>query len=111
MPNGQDGKHKLLIECPVAQHPDIFTKINGSIEALERTIAAVEHKAAEATALVNKKVMSAENKAEHAEESADTAVEVAKTANTKVDFFYKFLIGLAGLSSTVAILWHLFFGV
>lgn len=129
MTNGQEGKHNLIIECPVAQHPEIFTKINGSIEKLEKTligleksIIALELRTLEAisiekqstekiTVAIEKTLLNIKTIAEHAEVKADKAIDNSKAANIKVDFFYKFLLGLAGLSSTIAVLWHLFFGV
>lgn len=128
MTNEEERMHKLLIECPVAKHPEIFTRINGSIEALERTmlglektINALEARTIDAAANVKEATIAAavvvaeaigavKTIAEEAEKQSVTAVSWAKKANIKVDFFYKFLIGFAGLMSTIAIIYHLFFG-
>lgn len=86
MPNEQDiTEHKLIISCPVALNPDIFTKINGSIEALERTIIGIEKRTA-------------------------TTEVVANKAKKKVDYLYWFFGTFAGVIIFGVTIFKLFYG-
>jgi hypothetical protein len=86
MPNGHDiTEHKLLINCPVAQNPDIFTKVEGSIEALRKTL-------------------------EKVVEDTSEAKGVAYSAKKKVDYLYWFFGTTGGLVATGSLLYRLFVG-
>ena len=82
MPNGQITEHKLIIDCPVAQNPDIFTQVNGSIEALRKTLEQVVKDTSEAKG-------------------------VAYNAKKKVDYLYWFFYTVGGLLAAGAIILNL----
>jgi hypothetical protein len=77
--------HKLVIDCPVAQNPEIFSRINGSIETLKKTLEAVEKK-------------------------ADNAEDIAVRGKKKVDFLYWFFGTLLGLATFSALIYNMLTG-
>ena len=85
MPDGQITEHKLIINCPVAENPDIFSQINGSIEVLRVTLESVM-------------------------ETAKTAEKIAIKAKTKVDYLYYFCYTLAGLIGVGSLLYQILVG-
>ncbi len=85
MPDGQITEHKLIIDCPVAQNPDIFTQVNGSIEALRVTLESVMA-------------------------TAKAAEKIAVKAKTKVDYLYYFCYTLAGLIGVGSLIYQMVVG-
>ena len=80
MPDTND--HKLVIKCPVADNPEIFSQINGSIVNLQHTIADVRKIAEEGTRL-------------------------GKDANKKVDRIYIVLGFIAAMIPIIGVIWHI----
>ena len=81
MPDTHD--HKLVIRCPVADKPEIFNEINGSITNLHQTISRIEG-------------------------IADHANKTAVRADKRVDRIYVILGFLLVMAPIIFQLYHIF---